>query len=309
MAGVEYSRYRGKEPIARTEHLPGSGKTVLEVGGRSIEPFHETVDFPVRNPWSSFFRETLHDLAEKGSIGNGPVTELGVGDLRNRFAFNGVPFTGIDLERSRLDVAERNRQLHDVSATLYEGDAVAFVKSKDSWDGTVIACLPQTPPAPDSVNAAVGTINEENPHLAPYAKWHDSGLQLVAAALGELSQRAEDDTKAVFLISGRVPKKIREEMITETGWKTIDVISTTKPVQQSREINIRYAEKFDAEDHEPLFFEAKDNGEFGPLTAVEAEERRHAGFEAENDPNVRHHLYAYVLEPNPERERRLYLHE
>jgi hypothetical protein len=248
----------------------------------------------------------LLQLRDEARFSGKEVRELGTGDARNLFYVgNEVQrVVGIDAHLPALQLAVENIAHLAFSVHLYLGDAVAFVKQPgEAWGGIVIACLPQTPVHDSSENMLVGTFNPENPHIEAYAKWKESGLQLVAATLGELAKRAKLDLQVLVLLSGRVPTSERVTMLRETGWIIRRVFSTdtSNIAQQSASVSVAYTRHY-TDRNEQLFWEKTQAGLLLPIDPVEAEKRRLLSHlsGAKEQPNVYYHLYTYVLEPDVE---------
>jgi hypothetical protein len=295
----EFQRYHAVAGSAFPEH----NKTTLFVEQTGI-PFLETVGFRLDNPWSSFFRSVLAQLRDDAHFSGKEVRELGTGDARNFFYVGNEirAAAGIDAHPPALHLAMENITHLAFSVQLYLGDAVAFVKQPgEAWGGIVMACLPQTPIHDSSENKLVGTFNPENPHIAAYAKWKESGLQLVAAALGELSKRAKQDLQVLVLLSGRVPTSERVSMLRETGWIIRRVFRTDEAtiVQQSESVSVAYTRHY-ANGNEQLFWEKTEASLLLPIDPIEAEKRRLLSHlsSSQAPPNVYYHLYTYMVEPD-----------
>ncbi len=291
-----YDRVSGSE-------LPEHNKVYLTVNNKTI-PFLETVEFRLDNPWSSFFRSVLTQLRDEAQFSGKDVKELGVGDARNFFYLGNElkGSAGIDAHQPALQLAAENVAHLKFLVDLYLGDVVAFIKQPgEAWGGVVIACLPQTPTQDSSENKLVGTFNPENPHLEPYAQWKESGLQLMAATLGELSKRAKKDLQVLIVLSGRVPTSERGDMIRATGWAIRRIFATNELniAQQSESVSVAYAQIY-ADNSENLFWGKTANGSLAPIDPIEAEKRRLISHQSstKGKPNVYYHLYAYLLEPN-----------
>jgi len=282
--------------------LPEHHQTFL-ARGEDIIPFLEAPEFRLTNPWSFFFRSVLTQLRDESAFSGKQMHELGVGDGRNFFHMGDELKNpaGIDAHMPMLQLAAENLAHLKFPVDLYFGDAVAFVKQPgEAWDGYVAICLPQTPPQETSENKLVGTFRSENPHLEPYAEWKTSGLQLVAATLGELVKRAKHDLRVLLLLSGRVPTAERETMIHSTGWAIRRVLATNESdiAQQSAYVSLAYTQVY-ADSSEHLFWERTATGVLAPIDPIEAEKRRLAAYNSSTNehPNVYHHLYVYLLEP------------
>lgn len=283
--------------------LPEHNNVYLTVNHRTV-PFLETTDFRLDNPWSSFFRSVLTQLRDEARFSGKIVRELGVGDARNLFYLGDDlrEVVGIDAHQPALQLATENVAHLPFPVDLYLGDAVAFVKQPgEAWGGVVIACLPQTPIQDSSENKLVGAFHPENPHIASYAAWKASGLQLIAATLGELSKRAKNDLQVLILLSGRIPTSERMEMIHTTGWAVRQTIATdaSNIAQQSEDVSVAYTYRY-ATTSEQLFWEKTTTGMLSPIDPITAEQRRLVSHQAsiKEKPNVYYHLYAYVLEPD-----------
>jgi hypothetical protein len=281
--------------------LPVHNQTLLQVDDKTV-PFHEAPSFLLLNPWSRFFREVLLQWRDEMHFWGKDIRELGLGDARNLFSLGHTVGTvaGIDADPSMLLLASANIPQLDFPVDLYCGDAVAFVKQADEiWHGCVLLCLPQTPPQEHSENILVGTFQIDNPYLAPYRRWKESGMQLIAATLGELIQRAHQDLQVLLLLSGRIPVTERLDMIEQTGWTIQRIFATdeTNIAQQSASVSIAYTKQYSATP-EPLFWEKTPQGTFVPIDPIEAEHRRMVAYQRDDkDLNVYHHLYVYVLAP------------
>jgi len=296
---LEFQRYQGVPESTFPEHH----KTILSVAQKDI-PFLETVEFRLDNPWSRFFRSVLVQLRDEAHFSGKEVRELGTGDARNFFYLGDEVqmATGIDAHPPALCLAMENITHLAFAVQLYQGDAVAFVKQPgEAWTGIVIACLPQTPIHASSENKLVGTFNPENPHIAAYVRWQESGLQLVAATLGELVKRARPDLQVLVLLSGRVPASERVSMLRDTGWIIRRVFHTDDATiaQQSASVSIAYTRQY-ADRNEELFWEKTEAGLLWPIDPLEAEKRRLLAHlsSSHTEPNVYYHLYTYVIEPD-----------
>lgn len=284
------------------------------VGGNELL-LEETADFPYDDPWSTLTRRVVNELREAGQLDGRDFLEAGLGDGRNALLAldmgegGASRLTGIELDDWRLAAAARNLTAAGVDpdrVDLHQTDIVEWLQSGDHFiRGLSLACLPQAPRSATENDAdGYQDLDSLGPFHDVKIEGHtvdEYGLTLNAAYLGALRRRVipDGDSTALVTLSDRVPRTVLERLFDKTGWKIFDVHQAEEPVQQDPDTGIGWIIRFDDGER----FQKKDEeGQFVPISAMEAETRRqeslaYAGAEARDLLNVYHGLSVYHLYP------------
>lgn len=82
--------------------------------------------------------------------------------------------------------------------------------------------------------------------LTDHAKtFNRYGLGLIAGTLEALRSHADEGTKPIVMLSGRVPKEVRDQMIAETGWEIDEEYIADYPAKQDQDTDVTYVKAFD----------------------------------------------------------------
>jgi hypothetical protein len=302
------------EKLGQTRVIP-FGELAVFSNGREIldsRPFHETVDFPVGDPWSHHMRRII-DAVRIGGGFRGDLFEGGVGDGRNGLIARGAHIPGglnrmgsvigVDLDGWRVDVARRNFATAGLPTDgLIEGDVVRYLlERRDPLSGSGIACLPQAPMGEtvshaDGFDSNMDSLQIVRDMTLQGRSIDKYGLKLNGAFLKALREKVEPtDFNLLIILSGRIPSVVREELLDRTNWAVQVEYKTPVPIQQDPDTGIAYVSEYD---DGKLFYEQVD-GNFEPIPAVEAEYRRGLSLVGggRDTLNVYHDLSVYYLTP------------
>lgn len=307
---------------AHTERSPihhlseNSFQTTIKVGSESLDIL-AAKDFPPDDPWSKGMRDVLISMAYKFS--NKPLIEFGIGGATNPLVIinsldkQSLPseIVGVELDKWREELAERNlsKLSNGVPYKLHNIDAVKWLGSlneNEKLQGNAILCLPQAPLS-GTENHADGYDEKNLPTGAE--KWNPYGLGLNFSVLSGLSPKVENDFRAFAMFSGRVPQDKLNEMFADAGLE-IAQKHDAGMAQQDPDTSVKYTIDFDTYNPEDpnstaLFYEKNEDGDYAPISAIEAEKRRAEAGKAEKDNpgtgrdilNVYHKLAVYELQP------------
>lgn len=301
---------------AHTERSPihhlseNSFQTTIKVGSESLDIL-AAKDFPPDDPWSKGMRNIL--INQISSFAEKDLYEFGIGDARNEEVIKHTlneqslqpptKIIGIELDEWRKDLAYHNLEKsgNKVSYELHNADAVTWLEGlndNEQLQGNAILCLPQAPSS-GTENHADGY--DENNLPTGAEKWNQYGLGLNFSVLSGLSPKVENDFRAFAMFSGRVPQDKLNEMFADAGWG-ITQKHDAGMAQQDPDTSVEYTTTFD---NNSLFYEKNEYGDFTPISAKIAEERRSEARKAEEDNagtgrknlNVYHKLAVYELQP------------
>lgn len=269
-----------------------------------------TRDFPDSDPWFNWLADDIEANPER--FAGREYLEFGIGGgLQAVAALTGLgkkpnlppieKIIGIDIDDWRLDIAAQNLgKFTTVPYILYQEDAVQWVEELQEKivKTAIVMCLPQAP-LPEQAegynsNADTYDVNKL-PQIA--RKYNKYGLGLNAAVLGTLIQHVGEATDVSVVFSGRVPENVIRDMIRDLGWRVVDIVETPEPIQQDPDTDISYVLDYANKSPEDLFYEKQPDGEFSPISAVEAEKRLLAANKKRDNLNVYHYVSVWHLEP------------
>lgn len=269
-----------------------------------------TKDFPDIDPWFKWLADDIEEHPER--FANRKYLEFGIGGgLQVIAALEGfkkkaylpkiLDITGIDIKGYKLNIAAWNLNQFSTPFTLYKEDAVQWIEGQREKiiNTAIVMCLPQAPlekAKPKKFRSSADTYSLDLlPKFAKkYNRW---GLGLNAAVLGTLIQHVGEATDVSAVFSGRVPENVIRNMLSDLGWRVIDIAETPEPIQQDSDTDISYVKKYENKSLENLFFEKLLNGGFSPISAKEAENRLLAAKGKRDNLNVYHHVSVWHLEP------------
>lgn len=285
-----------------------------------LTEYMDNPDFSDSDFWARFF---VSNIVEQAHVNNffedQQVTEVGIGNGRIIVALARIgvrlkQVTGLEVDPKIIPLARFNLDqelkprnipyaIEEVDAVFYFHNYAEEVKKgkKGPISGRGIMCLPQSfHPDNDLADGYIMT-----PLLKPYAeKYGKYALALNAAVLDYLSEVTDPDFQMAMILSGRVPWKEREKIITDAGWEITSRVKS-EPIQQDFNTNFDYVQVYDDGQR---FFEkfVNDEGEekFRSITAQEAVGRKKKieiritngeTVDLRKEFNVHHELIFYII--------------
>lgn len=269
--------------------------------------FRELNEFPKDDPWHAFFEGLVRRQASLGEFSNAIILEggIGVGSLMLEAIFAtddaGLPapqhIIGVDIQPVALDLAHHHlQQVGFENHTLWHAGVIQYLQAHEAISATVgIFCLPQVPDPYRYRKKPALRVSESDsydPAYVPeeYRRYGDVGLALVAGTLAELHRVATPDFTAYVIISGRVPRARRDEIIALMGWTILEEFITETPIQQDPDTPLHsYLPTAHLSDEE-RFFEQTGDGEFRAISVKDAVDRTAEEGVSRDTLNVHHHL-------------------
>ena len=195
-------------------------------------------DFLPTDPWSDFYQKAVVGLANTGLFNDQTVFEIGMGDGRlsrlavaasNKKGFSVKEIIGVDVTKPRLALAHHNLKDLGVPVQLIQGDAIDSLEAweelgNEQFSGVALICLPQVPRQEDK-DAGADVYDGRPSHNLFVETWEKYGLTLNAGVLTRLSEKSTKDAQSLLVLSGRLPKNIREQLISETGWNSKGIVT------------------------------------------------------------------------------------